>query len=79
VQSGGTVDSVVESLGIESVDGGELQGMLESLIDANPDEWARLVEGDRKLQGFFVGQIMQQTQGQADGKVVQAMIRERIG
>ncbi|MDD9370693.1 MAG: hypothetical protein PV358_11320, partial [Acidimicrobiales bacterium] len=45
------------------------------------DEWARYVEGDDKargkLTGFFVGQVMKATRGQADGKAVTALLRER--
>ena len=78
VEAGGTVDEVVATLGIVSVDSGELVGMLDALIEQHEDEWARLADGDRKLQGFFVGQIMQLTNGQADGKIVQTLIAERL-
>jgi aspartyl-tRNA(Asn)/glutamyl-tRNA(Gln) amidotransferase subunit B len=39
------------------------------------------VDGDDKargkLTGFFVGQVMKATRGQADGKAVTALLRER--
>ena len=59
------------------MDTGELDGLLDQLIADNPDEWARFVEGDRKVQGFFVGQIMKATQGKADGKVVNQLMTQR--
>ena len=43
---------------------------LEILEDRVPD-------GDQKVIGFFVGQAMKKTQGNADGKVVTALFRER--
>ncbi len=79
LEQGGTPEEVIASLGIDSVDGGELATMLDDLIAANPEEWERLLGGDRKLQGFFVGQIMRATEGQADGKVVQQLLGERLG
>jgi len=47
------------------------------LIDANPDEWTRYREGDEKLAQFFIGQVMAQTKGQANGKEVIAELQAR--
>ena len=49
------------------------------LIAANPDEWQRFCDGDGKMQGFFVGQVMKETKGQADGKVVNQLLQQRKG
>ncbi|HEX6418200.1 MAG TPA: GatB/YqeY domain-containing protein, partial [Acidimicrobiales bacterium] len=61
----------------------EIRAAVDEVITANPDEWARYVDGDDrvrgKLTGFFVGQVMKATRGQADGKAVTAMLRERAG
>ena len=62
---------------IRDRDTGELDGLLDQLIADNPDEWGRFLEGDNKVQGFFVGQIMKATQGKADGKVVNQLMRQR--
>jgi len=58
VDKGGEPAAIAEAMGFEAMDTGELDGLLEQLIADNPDEWARFVEGDGKVQGFFVGQIM---------------------
>jgi hypothetical protein len=42
------------------------------VIAAHPDEWARYVEGDDKLTGFFTGAVMKATSGKANGKEVAA-------
>ena len=48
---------------------------------ANPDEWQRYLAADdavrAKRQGFFVGQVMKATKGQADGKIVTALLEQR--
>jgi Asp-tRNA(Asn)/Glu-tRNA(Gln) amidotransferase B subunit len=44
-------------------------------VAAHPDEWARLVEGDGKLQGFFVKAVLDATENKANGKEVVAELR----
>lgn len=65
--------------GFESVDTSELESLVDGLIEANPDEWQRFREGDAKMQGFFVGQVMRETKGQADGKIVNQLLQQRSG
>jgi aspartyl-tRNA(Asn)/glutamyl-tRNA(Gln) amidotransferase subunit B len=77
VLSGGDPASIAEALGYEAMDSGELDTLLDGLISKNPGEWQRFVEGDAKVQGFFVGQIMKATQGKADGKVVNELMQAR--
>jgi aspartyl-tRNA(Asn)/glutamyl-tRNA(Gln) amidotransferase subunit B len=54
-----------------------LGATVASLIEANPDEWARYREGDEKLAQFFIGQVMKLTKGQANGKAVIAELQAR--
>ena len=53
------------------------------VVAAHPDEWDRYRDGDepdrKKLTGFFVGQVMKATQGQADGKAVTAELARLRG
>ncbi len=65
--------------GFEAVDTSELEQMVDDVIASNPDEWARFCDGEAKMQGFFVGQIMRQTGGQADGKQVNQLLQQRKG
>lgn len=74
VADGGDPEKIASDLGFEAMDTCELETMIKELAESNPDEWQRFVEGDRKVQGFFVGQIMKATRGQADGKVVNQLM-----
>ena len=65
--------------GYEAVDTGELSAMVDEVVEANPAEWERFCGGESKMQGFFVGQIMRRTGGQADGKVVDQLLQQRKG
>ena len=60
-------------------DTGVLESALAAVIDANPAEFARLQNGERKLIGFFVGRVMRETRGKADPKLASSLIRERAG
>ncbi len=77
VANGGQPADVAAGLGFEAMDTSELEILVDGLIADNPDEWGRFCEGDKKIQGFFVGQIMKATKGQADGKVVNQLLASR--
>ena len=79
VDKGGDPAAIAADMGFEAMDTSELASMLDAIIADNPDEWARFAEGDRKVQGFFVGQIMKATHGKADGKVVNQLMQDRLG
>ena len=76
-ETGKKPKDIAAEKGYEAVDTGELEALVDELIAANPDEWQRFCDGDNKVQGFFVGQIMKQTKGQADGKVVNQLLQAK--
>jgi aspartyl-tRNA(Asn)/glutamyl-tRNA(Gln) amidotransferase subunit B len=81
VTSGEDPADIASRLGFEAMDSGALDAVVDEVIAANPDDWREFVEGDDKkrgkLTGFFVGQVMKATKGQADGKAVTAALMER--
>ena len=79
VAEGGDPAEVAAAAGFEAMDTSELEGIVDGLIEANPAEWARFCGGDQKVTGFFVGQVMRATKGQADGKVVTQLLNARKG
>ncbi|MYB08399.1 MAG: Asp-tRNA(Asn)/Glu-tRNA(Gln) amidotransferase subunit GatB [Acidimicrobiia bacterium] len=79
VESGGSPQEAAQSLGFEAMESGELEALVDGLISDHPDEWSRFCEGDNKLTGFFVGQVMKATQGRADGKAVTQLLNARRG
>lgn len=79
VEGGGSPQDVAQALGFEAMDTGELESLVDSLIAEHPDEWSRFCDGDAKLTGFFVGQVMKATQGRADGKAVTQLLNSRRG
>jgi aspartyl-tRNA(Asn)/glutamyl-tRNA(Gln) amidotransferase subunit B len=61
---------------IQIRDEGALAGAVADVADAHPDEMARIADGDDKVIGFLVGQVMRATGGKADPKRVSELIRE---
>ena len=81
VATGDDPAAIAKAKGFEAMGSDALTTAVDEVIAANADEWQRFVEGDDKargkLTGFFVGQVMRATKGQADGKAVTALLRER--
>jgi aspartyl-tRNA(Asn)/glutamyl-tRNA(Gln) amidotransferase subunit B len=72
--------AVADRLGLVQVrDDAALAGWVDAVLAEHPDEVARFRRGERKLLGFFVGQVMKQSGGSADPKRLPAILRERIG
>ena len=59
-------------------DSSELETIVDDLIAKNPDEAQRLKDGDKKLTGFFVGQVMRATKGQANPKLVNELLAKKL-
>jgi aspartyl-tRNA(Asn)/glutamyl-tRNA(Gln) amidotransferase subunit B len=81
VSSGGSPAEIAKAKGFEAMGSDATAAAVDEVIAANPGEWSRYVEGDDKargkLTGFFVGQVMKATKGQANGKDVTALLRSR--
>jgi aspartyl-tRNA(Asn)/glutamyl-tRNA(Gln) amidotransferase subunit B len=77
VSGGGDPEAIAAEHGFEAMDDSELAGIVDGLIAGHPDEWQRYCEGDGKIAGFFVGQVMKATKGQADGRAVNQLLAER--
>ncbi len=77
LEAGGDPEVIAEGLGFEAMESGGLEAIVEDVIAAHPEEWARYSEGEDKLAGFFIGHIKQATQGKADLKSASALLRSR--
>jgi aspartyl-tRNA(Asn)/glutamyl-tRNA(Gln) amidotransferase subunit B len=78
-ETGDSPSDVVEREGLASVGSDELSGVVDEVISANPDEAERIRNGDKKVVGFLVGQVMKATRGNADGGRVRELLMEKLG
>jgi aspartyl-tRNA(Asn)/glutamyl-tRNA(Gln) amidotransferase subunit B len=63
---------------IQVSDSGFIDPIIDEVIAENPDEVARYREGKKALIGFFIGQVMKQSQGKANPKQVRERITEKL-
>ena len=77
VESGRPPADLAAERGFEAMESGDLEAIVDTAIADNPDDWAKFCDGEDKVMGFFVGQVMKATQGNADGKAVSALLREK--
>jgi Asp-tRNA(Asn)/Glu-tRNA(Gln) amidotransferase B subunit len=59
-------------------DVGELDPVIDRILDANESQVAAFRGGKEGLLGFFVGQVMKETGGKANPKVVNERLREKL-
>jgi len=72
--------TVVGEQGLSQVsDAGALETIVKEVVDAHPNEVQRYREGDKKLTGFFMGQIMKASKGTANPKEVGAILNRLLG
>lgn len=70
---------IVEEKGLVQIsDAGALETIIEKIIAENPKSVEDYQSGNKKAVGFLVGQIMKETQGQANPGMVNKMLTERL-
>ena len=71
--------SIAQNLGFESMESEQLDALVDAAIEENSEAWEKFCEGEDKVQGVFVGAVMKASKGQADGKAVAAILKQRRG
>jgi aspartyl-tRNA(Asn)/glutamyl-tRNA(Gln) amidotransferase subunit B len=75
--SGEGPQAIVEREGLVQLsDEGALQATVSEVIEASPDQVAAYRGGKKATIGWFVGQVMKKTEGRANPKVVNALLRK---
>ena len=70
---------VVEEKGLKQVsDSGELEGIIDEAIAKGPAQVEQYKSGNEKIIGWFVGQVMQATKGEANPQMVNEILRKKL-
>jgi len=78
-ENGSDVDEIIETKGLVQIqDESLLEEIAKKVIDSNPDQVNAYKNGKDKLFGFFVGQVMKETQGKANPKSVNEILKELL-
>ena len=77
--SGSTPDEIIESQGLKQIsDDGAIEEIIMTVINENPSQVEAYLDGKEKLFGFFVGQVMKLTEGKANPKAVNSILKEKL-
>ena len=75
----GTADAVIEAQGLQQItDSSAIEAVVDEVIAANPGQVAEYKAGKDKLIGFFVGQVMRATKGQANPGQVNQILKDKL-
>ena len=78
-ENGSDVDEIIEKKGLVQIqDESLLEEIANRVIDSNPEQVNAYKNGKDKLFGFFVGQVMKETQGKANPKSVNEILKELL-
>jgi aspartyl-tRNA(Asn)/glutamyl-tRNA(Gln) amidotransferase subunit B len=79
VEERGEPAAIVEKHGLAQVsDTAELEAAVARAIAENPKQVAQYKAGKEQVAGFFVGQVMRATQGRANPKLVNELVRRAL-
>jgi aspartyl-tRNA(Asn)/glutamyl-tRNA(Gln) amidotransferase subunit B len=59
-------------------DTAELEPLVDRILEASPAQVASYRGGKQGVLGFFVGQVMKETEGKADPKIVNELLRKKL-
>ena len=75
----GDADAVIAARGLKQMtDSGAIEKLIDEVLAAHPDQVAQLRAGKDKVMGFLVGQIMKKSQGQANPRQVNELLRKKL-
>lgn len=78
-ENGKGAAAIVEDKGLRQVtDAGAIRAQVQAVIDANPGKVADYRGGNQKLVGWFMGQVMQASEGKANPAMVNQLLKEII-
>ena len=79
MQHGGSPQEIVAARGLEQMsDPEQLQSVIEAVLHDNPDKVQAYRAGKQQLYRFFVGQVMQRTQGKANPKMIDDALKRLL-
>jgi aspartyl-tRNA(Asn)/glutamyl-tRNA(Gln) amidotransferase subunit B len=71
--------AIIQEQGLVQLsDAAEIDGLIDEVIAANPDQLASYRAGKEALFGFFVGQVIKASHGKANPKIVNERLRAKL-
>jgi aspartyl-tRNA(Asn)/glutamyl-tRNA(Gln) amidotransferase subunit B len=77
--TGKSANAVIAEKGLAQIsDTGALEEIVAKVLAANPNAVADLRKGKKEAMGFLIGQVMRQTKGKANAKVVTELLKKKL-
>lgn len=74
-----SADEIIEQKGLRQIsDVGELDAIVNQVVDDNPKQVEQYLSGKDKVFGFFVGKVMQATKGKANPQQVNELLKKKL-
>ncbi|HIM95595.1 MAG TPA: Asp-tRNA(Asn)/Glu-tRNA(Gln) amidotransferase subunit GatB [Gammaproteobacteria bacterium] len=75
----GSADEIIEAKGLKQMsDTSAIEAIVDEIIANNAPQVEQFKSGNEKILGFFVGQAMKATQGKANPKLLNEMLRTKL-
>ena len=75
----GEVDEIIEARGLKQItDTGEIEAIVDEVIASCPDQVQQFKDGNDKVIGYLVGQVMQRSKGKANPQIANQMLKEKM-
>ena len=75
----GSADAIIEQQGLKQIsDSGAIEAIIQEVLDNSPKQIEQYRGGQQKVFGYFVGQVMKATQGKANPKQVNELLRKKL-
>ncbi len=75
----GDVDEIIEAKGLKQItDSGEIESLVEQVVNDNPGQVEQYRSGKDKVFGFFVGQVMKLSKGKANPQQVNDLLKNKL-
>jgi len=78
LSQGGDAVTWMRERGLERIDDSDVLPYVQAVLDAHPNEVEQYRAGSHKLLGFFIGKVMQASEGRADAASVRTLLQEQL-
>jgi aspartyl-tRNA(Asn)/glutamyl-tRNA(Gln) amidotransferase subunit B len=78
-RTGENPGAIIKRMGLVQVsDEASLGAAIDKILMANPKQLAEYRSGKTQVLGFFVGQVMKETKGQANPQIVNELLKKKL-
>ena len=78
-KSGKNPQTIVEEKGLIQIsDPTQIEPIIDEVIANNQENLKKFKDGNKKLLGFFIGQVLKATNGKANPKIVNELVAKRL-